>query len=243
MWIPHAMISSECGEGIKIQVQQKLRGGKVYLWILNSKFPAQSLVHEKPRTEECWKSALEIQTKDNSSLACFFFSFQQYFLLVDAVDRVGQSWPHRALTRSSVALEIVFLSANNLPFILQYLWLSIRLLQIYLGLFGKVPFIQWVAVTSNVVLIIIIITVEKLLVWKCLWSQGLCRQISHAPPTLKILHWMEGTIIPWYAAPRGLNCHCNVSLRAKPVPEQIDIPSSKWDKRRPVRTSFTSKTV
>lgn len=63
-----------------------------------------------------------------------------------------------------MALEIVFLSANNLPFILQYLWLSIRLLQIYLGLFGKVPFIQWVAVTSNVVLIIIIITVEKLLV-------------------------------------------------------------------------------
>lgn len=37
------------------------------------------------------KIVLEIQMKDNSSLACFLFSFQQYLLLVDAVDKVGQS--------------------------------------------------------------------------------------------------------------------------------------------------------
>lgn len=91
MWIPHALIASECGEGIKIQVQKKFCGGKVHLWVLNSKLPPQSLVQEKPKAEECWKLALKIQMKDNSSLACFFFSFQQHLLLNDAGDRMGQS--------------------------------------------------------------------------------------------------------------------------------------------------------
>lgn len=57
----------------------EVHGVKVHQWILKSKLPAQFLVQEKPKADECWKLGLEIQRKDKSDLLCFFF--QKYLLL------------------------------------------------------------------------------------------------------------------------------------------------------------------